>query len=100
MKVMANTAITTVESSDCKDVNQDSLGAGAGAGEGGCGCDCSGADSVGIFNRLSLARWDAGADVPSLAAQRVVQPVFWLKQTHGQRTQDSRRSEEGCALPP
>src|SRR2546423_13074940 len=100
MKVMANTAITTVESSDCKDVSQDSFGADAGAGETGCGCNCSGAASVGIFNRLSLARWDAGADAPTPAARPAVQPVFWLKRTRAQHIQDFRRSAEGCAPPP
>src|SRR6185369_13995374 len=100
IKVMANTAITTVESSDCKEVSHDSLGAVAGAGGVGCGCGCSGAASVGIFNRLSLVRWGAGADAPTLAARPVAQPAFSLKPTRGQRIQDFRRSAEGCEPPP
>src|SRR5436305_12681682 len=105
MKVIANTAITTVESNDCSEVSQDSLGAAAaedtgsgGAGDAVCSwCCCSGAGSGEGFNRQSLERCGVCADAPALASRPVAQPACSSRQTRAQHNQAFHLPAGGCA---
>src|SRR5436309_9796687 len=107
MKVIAKTAITTVESNDCSEVSQDSLSAAAAedtgsgvAGDAVCSWCCSGAGSGEGFNRQSLERCGVCADAPALASLPVVQPAFSSNETRAQHNQDFHVPAAACAPPP
>src|SRR6266404_1723954 len=91
MKVIAKTAITTVETKDCSDVSHESLCCGSGGvavtGTAGWSTRISG----GVLILLDLAPEDADEDDRAPARPRVVELAFLWMQTRAQHIQACRQ---------
>src|SRR5712671_5338528 len=99
INVIAKTAITTVETKDCSDVSQESLGCGtAGAvwvtGIVGCSTAVSGV----MLNPPDRGRGDAHEDVRAPVRRPVARPVFWWKLRRAQHIQAHRPCAVGYGL--
>src|SRR4051794_887133 len=99
MKVMANTAITTVAISDCNEVSHDSRSA-AGTFAAGCGAGGCAAVSGTMFIQPDRGREDENEDASALVLPRAARLASWWKQRRGQHTQELRRKRGECAPPP